>query len=52
VKYDVEMGSGVAIYIPGFIMIGSAIQKPMSGGGYTKRQHGDRISHFLIKKLG
>jgi hypothetical protein len=27
VKYAVEMGSGAMIYIPGFIKIGSGIQK-------------------------
>jgi hypothetical protein len=33
-KYAVEMGSGVMIYIPSFIKIGSAIQKSIVGG-YT-----------------
>jgi hypothetical protein len=31
-KYAVEMGSGVRIYIPSFMKIGSGIQKFM---GYT-----------------
>jgi hypothetical protein len=31
VKYAVEMGSGVMIYIPGFIKIGSGIQKLIGG---------------------
>jgi hypothetical protein len=26
-KYDIEMGSGVMIYVPSFIKIGSGIQK-------------------------
>jgi hypothetical protein len=30
-KYAVEMGSGVMIYIPNFIKIGSGIQKLMGG---------------------
>jgi hypothetical protein len=33
-KYAVKMGSGALIYIPGFLKIGSGIQKLM-GGGYT-----------------
>jgi hypothetical protein len=32
-KYTVEMGPGVMIYIPSFIKIGSGIHKLM-GGGY------------------
>jgi hypothetical protein len=35
-KYAVEVGSGVMIYIPSFIKITSAIQKLM--GGYTDTQ--------------
>jgi hypothetical protein len=46
-KYAVEMGSGAMIYIPSFIKIGSAIQKLI--GGYTYRQHGDRISLLFSK---
>jgi hypothetical protein len=30
-KYAVEMGSGVMIYIPSFVKIGSAIQKLIGG---------------------
>jgi hypothetical protein len=30
-KYAVQMGSGVVIYVPSFIKIGSAIQKLMGG---------------------
>jgi hypothetical protein len=30
-KYTVEMGSGVMIYIPSFIKIGSGIQKLIRG---------------------
>jgi hypothetical protein len=33
-KYAVEMGSGVIVYIPSFIKIGAGIQKLM-GGGFT-----------------
>jgi hypothetical protein len=40
-KYAVEVGSGVTVYIPSFIKIGSALQKLI---GRTQRQHGDRIS--------
>jgi hypothetical protein len=32
-QYAVEMGSGVMICIPGFLKIGSGIQKLMGGGG-------------------
>jgi hypothetical protein len=35
-KYAVEMGSGVMIYIPSFIKIGLGIQKLI--GGYTDTQ--------------
>jgi hypothetical protein len=52
-KYAIEMGSGVMIYIPGFIKIGSAIQK-LIVGGYTDthrytvtQQQGDLISLLL-----
>jgi hypothetical protein len=31
-EYAVEMGSGVMMYIPSFIKIGSGIQKLMGGG--------------------
>jgi hypothetical protein len=31
-KYAFEMGSGAMIYIPGFMKIGSEIQKLMGGG--------------------
>jgi hypothetical protein len=41
-KQAVEVGSGVIIYIPCFIKIGSAIQMLMGGG--IHRQHGDGIS--------
>jgi hypothetical protein len=35
-KYAVEMGSGAMIYIPGFIKIGSGIQRFV--GGITDTQ--------------
>jgi hypothetical protein len=47
VKYSVQMGSGAMLCIPNFIKIGSAIQK-LTGGGYTYRQHGDRINLTLF----
>jgi hypothetical protein len=37
-KYAIEMGSGVMIYIPSFIKIGSNIQKSVGRGGYTDTQ--------------
>jgi hypothetical protein len=50
-KYAVEAGSGVMIYIPSFIKIGSGIQKLI--GGDTQRQHGDRISllQFFFRNM-
>jgi hypothetical protein len=35
-KYAVEVGSGVIMYIPSFIKIGSGIQKLFGGGGVTR----------------
>jgi hypothetical protein len=44
-KYTAEMDSGVMIYIPNFIKIGSGIEKLMGRGeSETYRQHGDNIS--------
>jgi hypothetical protein len=43
-KYAVEMGSGAVMYVPGFIKIGSGIQKVNRGDTQTHRQLGDRIS--------
>jgi hypothetical protein len=40
-KYTAEIGPVVMIYVPGFIKIGSSIQKLMWG---IHRQLGDRIS--------
>jgi hypothetical protein len=54
-KYVVEMGSGVIIYILIFITIDSGIQRLTEG---THRQHGDRTSlilllfFFKIRKVG
>jgi hypothetical protein len=31
-KYIVEVGSGVMIYVPSFIKIGSGLQKSICGG--------------------
>jgi hypothetical protein len=36
-KYAVEMGSGVTMYIASLIIIGSVIQK-LIGGGYADTQ--------------
>jgi hypothetical protein len=35
-KYAVEMGSGIMLYIPSFIKIGSGIRKLMGGGTQTQ----------------
>jgi hypothetical protein len=40
-KYAVEIGSGVTIYIPSLLNTGSGIQKLIRG---IHRQHGDSIS--------
>jgi hypothetical protein len=48
--YAVEMGSGVMIYIPSFIKIGSGIQK-VTGGGYTETQTEDCISLLQGSRL-
>jgi hypothetical protein len=44
-KYAVEMVSRAMAYIPGFIKIGSGVQKLIDG---IHRQHGDRIRLFLF----
>jgi hypothetical protein len=38
VKRAVEIGSGVMIYIPGFIKTGSGNQKLVGGRGFTDTQ--------------
>jgi hypothetical protein len=44
-KYAIEMGSGVMIYIRSFMKIGSGNQKIMGGGDtQTLRKQGDSIS--------
>jgi hypothetical protein len=35
-KYTIEMASGAMIYIPGFIQIGSGIQKLIGGDTHTQ----------------
>jgi hypothetical protein len=54
-KYGVEMSSGVMMYIPSFIKIGSGIQKFM-GGGDTQAHNNVNSStyfHFFkIRKMG
>jgi hypothetical protein len=37
-KYVVEMGLGAVIYIPGFMKIGSGIQKSIVKGAFTNTQ--------------
>jgi hypothetical protein len=48
-KNTVEMGSGVMIYMPGFVKIGSGIQKFIQGCYTIHRQHGDIISQFFFQ---
>jgi hypothetical protein len=46
-KYAIEMASGGMIYIPGFIQIGSGMQKFLcvgGGGGYTYRHTGTQTA--------
>jgi hypothetical protein len=48
----IEMGSGVVIYVPSFIKIGSGIQKLKGGGGihrHTHRQQRDLIRLLFLK---
>jgi hypothetical protein len=40
-KYAVEIGSGVMIYIPSFTKTGSGIQKLIGKDTETHRQHGE-----------
>jgi hypothetical protein len=47
-KYAVEMGSGVMMYIPSFVQIGSGLQTFVKGETQTHRQHGDFISLLLF----
>jgi hypothetical protein len=48
-KYAVELDSGVMIYIPVFINIGSGIQK-LLGGGDTQRQSEWRLRKPTLGK--
>jgi hypothetical protein len=48
VKYAVEMGLVVMIYIQSFIKIGSGIQTFIGGDTQTHRQHGNLISLVLL----
>jgi hypothetical protein len=43
-KYATDLGSGVMIFIPSFITIGSGSQKLIKGDTQTHRQHGECIS--------
>jgi hypothetical protein len=47
-KYAVGLDSGVMIYIPSFMKIGSGIQKLIERDTLTHRQHGDRIHRLLF----
>jgi hypothetical protein len=47
-NYAAEMGSGVMIYIPGFIKIGSSIPKLIREDSQTHRQRDDLISPLLF----
>jgi hypothetical protein len=50
-KYAVEMGSGVMIYMPSFIKIGSGIQKLIGGSDtLTRRQQGHLIKLLNLSK--
>jgi hypothetical protein len=51
-KYAVEMGSRVMVYIPSFIKIGTAIQKLIGRGDKLRHtRHADRISLFYFFKI-
>jgi hypothetical protein len=52
-KYAVEMGAGVTVYIPVFINIGTATHKLMGGGGdiQIQRQRGDSQAYFYFFKI-
>jgi hypothetical protein len=47
-KYAVEIGSGVIIYIPSFIKAGSGIQKLMRGG--NSQTHSMEIAKSTLGK--
>jgi hypothetical protein len=49
-KYAVEMGSGVMIYIPVFIKTGSSIQKVT--GGFTDTRTALRKQENYFTKVG
>jgi hypothetical protein len=53
-KYAAEMSLGAMIYTPGFINIGSAIQKLMGAGRYTDKMELAYASFnfFKIRKVG
>jgi hypothetical protein len=42
------MGSGVMIYLPNFIKIGSGVKKIIGEGIYRHRQHGDLKSLLVL----
>jgi hypothetical protein len=45
------MGSGVVIYVPSFIKIGSNNPKLITGDTHTQRQQRDLISLFYFFKI-
>jgi hypothetical protein len=49
VKHAVEMGSGITIYIPGFMNIGTGIQKFLCRG-YIDRHLGRRLHKSALGK--
>jgi hypothetical protein len=50
-KYAIERGSGVMIYIPSFIKIGSGIQKLMWGDTHTDSMV-NALAYFHFFKIG
>jgi hypothetical protein len=53
-KYAVEIGSGVIIYIASFVKIGSVIQK-LGGGGGTHAETDSKViskASFIFSKYG
>jgi hypothetical protein len=47
-KYAVEMGSGAMMYVPGFIKIGSVIQKLIKGDTHTHTHTHTHIDSMVI----
>jgi hypothetical protein len=47
-KYDVEIGSGVMVYIPNLIKTGSGTEKLVAGAHI---QHGEALVSFYFIKI-